>query len=132
MKQWISFLVVSIFYSCTQEPIPLLGKWKTNSVHYSATYQIEQNEGENELQVLILSYNDGTTTYKYEGEKPQYLCTNLHKENNNLYVDGTSGATKKEGVKHKYEIALINADSLRVTSYLLKKPLTEIWIKAQH
>lgn len=131
MKQWIYFLLFTLLFSCEQETTHLLGKWKTNSNYYSAVYQIEKIG--DDFQAQILSYNDGTTKYKFDGQNPKFLFTNLQENKNKYFVDGTSGATKTENIKPKYEIACIGNDSLKVTSFLLNKPLTEIWTRlTQH
>lgn len=127
MLRWIfaSFLIILI--ACQQRQDPLIGKWKVNSKFYYATYQILEDG--NQLKGLVISYNDGTSKYHYDKEKPYYIFTGLKKENAQYYVNGVSGATTKNSESKSIEIKRINNDSLEVTTFVMSKPLTEIWTR---
>lgn len=127
MKQWIFLLFPIIMVSCQRQEDPLVGKWKVNSKFYSATYQI--SEAGNELNGLVLSYNDGTSKYKQGDEKQYFVFTGLKKESELQYVDGISGATSKKDAPKSIEIKQINKDTLEVTTFIMNKPLTEIWTR---
>jgi len=66
------FLLFSI--ACTQHADPIEGEWKLNSRFYSATYKITKES--NQLNGLVLYYNDGTT--KYKQTEPPNTNTTAH------------------------------------------------------
>jgi len=127
MKQWLILLFLLIAIACRQQIDPLVGIWKVNSSFYSATYQIMKKR--NQLNGLVLFYNDGTTRYKHDGTQQQYIFNGLKKKEDGQYVDGISGATTKNDTPKNIEIKIINKDTLEVTTFVMNKPLVEFWTR---
>lgn len=120
-------LIISLC-SCYRQYNDIKGEWKVNSKFYHATYQIIEED--DNLNGLVLYYNDGTTKYTYDGTKRRYVFTGLKKEKNQ-YVDGISGATSKNSTPKSIEIKSKSEDTLEVTTYIMDKPLLEIWTRKQ-
>lgn len=127
MKKTILLTLFITVFSCGKTDNPLLGLWKVNSKFYKATCQIlEEN---NEVKGLVLYYNDDTTVYSYkDGQDKNYFFNNI-KKHDNVYIDAVSGATKTEKSNDLVTLNLISKDTLEVKTYLMKKPIKEIWIK---
>lgn len=119
------FLLFSI--ACTQHTDPIEGEWKVDSRFYSATCKITKEN--NQLNGLVLYYNDGTTKYKHDSSTNYYFFTGLKKQKNNHYIDGISGATSKNEISKNIEIKHKSKDTLKVTTIVLNKPLVEIWTR---
>ncbi len=120
-------VLLSIFmFSCSSRQDSIIGEWKVNSRFYQAVYQIvEENDA---LSGVVLYYNDGTTKYKYDGLKRRYAFTGLKKDKDQ-YVDGITGATTKMEAPKSVEIKKRGRDTLEMTSYIMEKPLVEIWTR---
>ena len=120
-------MVVIVLFSCTKKENPLVGTWKVSSKFYRATCKVFE-EG-NHIKGLVLYYNDDTTIYRYEeGQPKNYFFKNLI-EKDNGYVDAVSGATKVESSNETVQLKLVSEDTLIVTTYIMHKPIKEIWIK---
>ena len=126
MKGWIITLLLIISMSCNHQPDDMVGKWKTHSKHYTATFQIFE-EGK-KLNGLVLYYNDGTSKYNYDKNKPYYLFKGLKKKDD-VYIDAMTGATTKSDTPKTLEIKKRNIDTLDVTTYIRNKPLREVWTR---
>ncbi|MEW7290245.1 hypothetical protein [Aquimarina sp. 2304DJ70-9] len=123
-KYITSCMVIILLFSCSGKKNQLLGAWSLESNFYRATYEIVEDDGK--IKAKVLYYNDDTTAYQYDGQTPQYLFSDL-KEKENRYIDAVSGATNTE--TNYPNIKVISQDSLEVTTYLVNKPLKEIWIR---
>ncbi len=126
MKLLLSILMLCFLFSCSNEEDKLLGIWQSDSEFYRATYKIEKKG--TDVKGLLLYYNDDTTVYKYEGDKEHYLFTGL-KQQDQIFVDATAGATKSVSAKNPIELKLINYDTLAVTTYVMNRSLKEFWIR---
>lgn len=124
MRHILLVCLIAVTLSCVADTSPLLGTWKVDSPFYRATYQIENHSGK--CRAKVLYYNDDTTVYRYNDDDPWYQFTNL-KSKKNEYVDAISGATKTG--KQSISIVPVHKDTLKVTSYILHKPLTETWFR---
>jgi hypothetical protein len=125
MKKGI-LLVFVIVWSCTTDSAALLGRWHVDSKFYRATYDIVEVDGD--LKVEVIYYNDDTTILKQNKAKPYYLYNDL-KPKGDQFVDAISGATKSNTQEVSFKLR--HKDTLEVTTYILKKSLTETWIKTQ-
>lgn len=114
-----------VFIACNSSDSILEGKWKLISPFYKASCQIIKKG--NGFEGLILSYNDGTSTYQYDANKPFYAFTCLKKQGG-IYVDGVSGATQQKG-KTKVSAQLISKDTLQLTTLIANQELKEIWAR---
>lgn len=126
MKRWIIILITIIGVSCHHHPDDLIGVWTVQSKFYSGTYQIKEDG--KKLSGVVLYYNDGTSKYTYNEEKPYYIFTGLKKDNG-IYIDAVTGATSSNEKPQTLEIQKIHLDTLEVTTYIRNKPLKEIWIR---
>lgn len=124
MKKLVFFFLGLILIACVKEKHSIEGIWKVNNNHYKATYQIIQEQ--NRLIGKVIYYNDGTTILHETGTDKDLFLFNL-KQKNNTYVDAVSGATNNK--TNTTIIKTKHIDSLEVTSYIMKKPITEIWIR---
>ena len=139
MGKYLLMLGLVGLITCTsktplQQNNSITGVWQVESKFYAATYKIEQHQ--RSLQAQVLFYDDGTTRYQYQQGKKHFLFENLKrkkKSKKELYLDGNSGATKKEGNTHKisskFKLKPISPDILEVTSYVMQQPLTEHWVR---
>ncbi|WP_339756607.1 hypothetical protein [uncultured Winogradskyella sp.] len=127
MKMKLSLLLLIMSLSCTQKADVLLGTWRVQSPFYKATCKIlEENDS---IKGLVLYYNDDTTVYSYkEGEAKNYFFNNL-KEKGGQYIDAISGATKTKSSNEKATLNLLSKDTLEITTYIMHKPLKEIWVR---
>ena len=125
-KTYIIYLtILSVLLSCTTND-PLEGIWIVRSDYYRATCEIHKTyQG---FQGLMLSYDDGTTIYKHDPQQPRHLFKNI-KLKDREYVDGVSSATIKSGTSKNISIKLINEDSLLMTTYIMNRPVEELWTK---
>ncbi|MGH1388047.1 hypothetical protein [Kordia sp.] len=124
-----AFLISSaiVVFSCTKKENPMIGIWKVNSRFYKATCEIlEENDT---VKGEVLYYNDNTTVYRSEKGQPKSYFFNNIKEKNGTYIDAVSGATKIENENKTAILHLLSKDTLEVTTYILNKPLKEIWIR---
>lgn len=127
MKSIIPILILFfLLVGCHKDGKELHGEWRVNSSFYQSTCRIFEDN--NQLKGLILTYNDGTTRYQHDGSTLRYLFENL-KEKDGLFVDAISGATVKAGEQPAISIEQKSKDTLAVTSYVMNRPLTEIWTK---
>ncbi len=117
-------MMIILLFSCSGRKNQLLGTWNLASKFYRATYEIVEDGGK--LKAKVLYYNDDTTVYRYDEQTPQYLFSDL-KEKENRYIDAVSGATNTK-TNHP-NIKIISQDSLEVTTYLMNKPIQEIWVR---
>ncbi len=112
--------------ACNQQD-NIIGEWKVNSKFYQATFEImEENDTWNGL---VVYYNDGTTKYMHNDTKSRYAFTGLKKEKE-VYVDGITAATSKKGAPKSVEIRKQGKDSLEVTTYIMNKPIVEVWTRS--
>lgn len=127
MKRQMLILCSIMMISCQYQQDSLIGKWKVNSKFLNATYQILEDG--DELNGLVLFYDDGTTKYRHDGTKNHYVFKGLKKENEQ-YVDGISGATTKENnTPRSIEITKKHKDTLEVTTLVMNKPIVEFWTR---
>lgn len=126
MQKWIFIFFLLATMSCSQQEEILLGKWVVHSRFYQASYQILEEE--KEFKALVLYYNDGTSKYQYDGSNKHFLFTKLKKKKGQ-YIDAISGATTKEGRGEHLSIHPKNKDTLEVTTYIMDRPLKEIWTR---
>ncbi len=126
MKKWVFIIILLSILSCKEKESHLIGDWNLQSKFYSATYRIQQ-EGK-KLNALILYHNDNTSVYKYDGNQSHFIFEGMKKKGNH-YVDGASGATNKTNDSKNIEIKEKHSDTLEVTSYIMGKPLIEIWTR---
>lgn len=126
MKKWIIAGYLLSLFAC-QNPIDtIVGEWRANSAFYQATYEIIAEEDHWNGQVLY--YHDGTTKYRYDGRGKRYLFTGL-KKSDGQYIDGISGATATGNQLKSIEINKKHEDTLEVTTYVMNKPIVEIWTR---
>lgn len=122
-----TWIVLILLTACTAKNDVLEGKWKLSSLFYNASYQII-DKGD-EFEAVVLSYNDGTSNYQYRDDERYYAFTDL-KRKDDIYVDGTSGATKQKG-KAKVSVKVLHKDSLELTTSIANQELKEIWIRVK-
>ena len=122
----ILLVFISLITSCNFNS-DINGTWMINNDYYKATYRIYDED--NCKKALIVSYNDGTTKFSSKTKPNQYVFSNL-KEQNGVYIDAISGATKTTAPTHTNHIKIKHKDTLEVTSYIMNKPLIEFWIKS--
>ena len=105
----------------------MIGIWKVDSKFYKATCEIlEENDT---VKGVVLYYNDNTTKYKHEVGAPKSYFFNDIKEKNGTYIDAISGATKIENNNKTATLHLLSKDTLEITTYIMNKPLKEIWTR---
>lgn len=123
-RQWMIIgIAISILTGCGSKP-EILGTWKIDDGFYKATYRIQMvNE---KISTEVLSYNDGTTSYRKRDES-HFLFKDLQKKGERyVEVDGVTGATTTEG-ENVASIKLVNDSTLEVTQYIMEHPIIEIW-----
>ena len=106
----------------------ITGIWRANSEFYKATYLILEEQGS--LKAKVLSYDDGTTRYNSSKKRTWYQFNDLV-ENQGIYVDGISGATRKVSHDAADNVKVVDPDSLEVTRHVLGRPLKEKWIRVK-
>lgn len=124
MKRALLLLTCSLFIFCSKKEHKIIGLWNVKSNYYKATYKIEQQS--NKLVGRVIYYNDGTTVlHETKTDKDLFLFDLKLKKD--TYIDAVSGATNTK--KQTTSIKLKHNDTLEVTSYIMKKPLIETWIR---
>ncbi|WP_047788947.1 hypothetical protein [Tenacibaculum mesophilum] len=123
------FLLITIilFLGCSK-PFDqrIIGIWKTNSKFYKATYKFEKVN--KHIVGKLLYYNDGTTILHETGtDKDIFIKNLLYKDL--LFIDALSGATQTNTLN--YQIEVKHQDTLKVTTYIRRKPLIETWTRKQ-
>lgn len=127
MRKTFLISIAIVFFSCTKKENPLIGIWKVDSKFYKATCGILEEEGL--TKGVVLYYNDNTTVYTHEeGQPKSYFFKNI-KEKDGTYIDAVSGATKTEDSSKTATLHLVSTDTLEITTYIMNKPLKEIWIR---
>lgn len=125
MKKNILLITCFLFIFCSEKEHDIIGFWNVESNYYRATYKIENKN--NKLIGKVIYYNDDTTILKETHTDKDIFLFNLKLKKDNIYVDAVSGATSS---KNQNTIIKVNhKDTLEVTSYIMKKPLKEIWIR---
>ncbi len=108
----------------TQIDKRILGIWNVQSNFYKATYKIEKKG--KKIIGKLLYYNDDTTVLHETNTDKDIFLHDL-KYKNGVYVDAISGATTTKNLTIKIK----HQDTLEVTSYIIHKPLIEIWTRKQ-
>lgn len=126
MINWITLMISFIVFSNPHFKSNIEGDWKVNSKFYSASYLIKKEN--NNINALVLYYNDGTTKYKYDSKNKHYAFKDLRWEKDQ-YVDGVSGATSGTEASRSIEIKKISMDTLQIKRFLVRKPIVEIWTR---
>lgn len=124
----VTLLIASLITlaSCQNQLPPIDGIWKVHSQFYAAKCKIYEDD--NSLKGRALYYNDGTTIYHDNEKQPMFFFRDLQAQGN-MYVDGISGATHTDKQQNNLSIEVKAADTLLVTSYVLGKPIKEIWTR---
>jgi len=126
MKYWYFILFLVGIISCNSSTNVLIGKWQVESPFYKAIYQIVKKDGR--LKTQILFYDDDTYRYRFNGKKEKYLFQNIQ-QNEEAFVDMVSGATKQSDQSKLPKLILVHQDTLSVTTYQMRKPITETWVR---
>lgn len=127
MKKALFISIAIIVFSCTKKESSIIGIWKVDSKFYKATCEILEEKGV--VKGIVLYYNDNTTVYRHEeGQPKSYFFKNI-KEKDGTYIDAISGATKTENPSKTTTLQLISKDTIEITTYIMNKPLKEIWIR---
>ncbi len=127
MKKALFISIAIIVFSCTKKESSIIGIWKVDSKFYKATCEILEENGV--MKGVVLYYNDNTTVYRHEeGQEKSYFFKNI-KEKDGTYIDAISGATKTENSSKTATLQLISKDTIEITTYIMNKPLKEIWIR---
>lgn len=127
MRKVFLISIVIVVFSCVKKENPMIGIWKVDSKFYKATCEIlEENDT---VKGVVLYYNDNTTKYKHEVGAPKSYFFNDIKEKNGTYIDAISGATKIENNNKTATLHLLSKDTLEITTYIMNKPLKEIWTR---
>ena len=122
----ISLITTCLFFAfCTKKEHPIVGLWNVQSNYYKATFKIASEK--NKLVGKVIYYNDDTTILHETRTEKDIFLFNLKETDNNTYIDAVSGATETK--KHTTSISIKHKDTLEVTTYISKKPLTETWIR---
>lgn len=125
----LAILLLLFAVSCKDTIDPLEGEWEVRSRFFKARYEILRED--DQLKGLVLFYDDGTTKYRYDGTKRHYAYQNLVKKDS-VYVDAVSGATQvKEDHKMIDHIKMIGNDTLEMVSYMMNKPIVDVWVRKQ-
>ena len=126
-KIWLFISSLCFLFSCHEDhSSDLLGEWKVPSPYYSAKYQILEDD--DELHVLVLSYDDGTSRYSSNGKQKRYAYQSLNKKAHK-YVDAISGASTKASEQHTVELQPKGRDTLEITTFFMDRPLKEFWVR---
>ncbi|WP_272149982.1 hypothetical protein [Tenacibaculum aiptasiae] len=126
MKRYLFGLLIFLIGCSTQIDKRILGIWDVQSSFYKATYKIEKQA--NKLVGKVIYYNDDTTIIRETGTDKDIFLNNLTYKNN-TFVDAISGATQTNS--NNLKIKIKHKDTLEVTSYIMHKPLIEIWVRKQ-
>jgi len=125
MKKASFLLTCTLFVFCSKKEPEIIGLWSVKSNYYKATYKISLQK--NNLIGKVMYYNDGTTLLKETKTDKDIFLFNLKETKNHSYIDGVSGATETKN--QTTSIKIKHKDTLEVTTHILKKPLTETWIR---
>ncbi|KAB1155276.1 MULTISPECIES: DUF2147 domain-containing protein [Tenacibaculum] len=126
MKRYLFGLLIFLIGCSTQIDERILGIWDVQSSFYKATYKIEKQA--NKLVGKVIYYNDDTTIIRETGTDKDIFLNNLTYKDD-TFVDAISGATQTNSDNLKIKIK--HKDTLEVTSYIMHKPLIEIWVRKQ-
>ncbi|UTW66489.1 hypothetical protein KFE94_17850 [bacterium SCSIO 12643] len=126
MKYWYYILFLTGLISCNSSTNKLIGKWQVESPFYKAVYQIIKKDGE--LKTQILFYDDDIYRYRFNGKKEKYLFQNIQQKDED-FVDMVSGATTSANSNKLPKLKLVHEDTLNVTTYQMRKPITETWVR---
>ncbi|WP_420551374.1 hypothetical protein [Tenacibaculum aiptasiae] len=126
MKRYLFGLLIFLIGCSTQIDERILGIWNVQSSFYKATYKIEKQA--NKLIGKVIYYNDDTTIIRETGTDKDIFLNNLTYKDD-TFVDAISGATQTNSDNLKIKIK--HKDTLEVTSYIMHKPLIEIWVRKQ-
>lgn len=126
MKRYLFGLLIFLIGCSTQIDERILGIWNVQSSFYKATYKIEKQA--NKLVGKVIYYNDDTTIIRETGTDKDIFLNNLTYKDD-TFVDAISGATQTNSDNLKIKIK--HKDTLEVTSYIMHKPLIEIWVRKQ-
>lgn len=118
----ILFLVTLV--TCTSKKDPLVGTWKVEGPYYHATYQIIAQD--NGFVGKVMNYDDGTSHYTSEDNR---TCFEGLVKQDSIYVDGVSGASYLNKKGRTICLKIKNQDSLEATTYVLRQPLKEWWVR---
>ncbi len=125
MKRALFLLTCSLFIFCSRKEHEIIGLWTVKSNYYKATYKISLDE--NNLTGKVMYYNDGTTILRETKTDKDIFLFNLEETNNHTYIEAISGATETKN--QTTSIKIKHKDTLEVTSYIMKTPLIETWIR---
>ncbi|WP_299122029.1 hypothetical protein [uncultured Tenacibaculum sp.] len=126
MKRYLFGLLIFLIGCSTRIDERILGIWNVQSSFYKATYKIEKQA--NKLVGKVIYYNDDTTIIRETGTDKDIFLNNLTYKDD-TFVDAISGATQTNSDNLKIKIK--HKDTLEVTSYIMHKPLIEIWVRKQ-
>ena len=126
MRKYLFGLLIFLIGCSTQIDERILGIWNVKSSFYKATYKIEKLD--KNLVGKVIYYNDDTTIIKETGSNKDIFLKNITYKND-VFVDAISGATQTNSENLKIKIK--HKDTLEVTSYIMHKPLIEIWVRKQ-
>ncbi len=126
MKGTLYLSILLCLMSCSNKCQSLYGEWEVKSSYYKAIYNI--NNENDSIKARVVYYNDGTSVYGKSNSEVYYLFKNL-KEKNDRYVDVISGETKLKKTENNVSIQLISKDSIEAITYIMNKPLKEIWVR---
>lgn len=126
MKKWSIIFIMIILNSCQSKTDKILGEWKVISLNYKAKYSFVKEDGETKARVM--SYNDGTSRYKWDTNMKWYLSQNIE-ESDGHFVDATSGATN---TTENISFHLIKEDTMLVKFMSYNQIVQEVWIKEKN
>jgi hypothetical protein len=124
MKNYYWIVLTIGLFSCESKSNELLGIWELESPFYKAVYRIIDNGDSVKTQILF--YDDDTYRYRFNGQNLKYQFQNI-KEKEGYFVDAVSGATENADEIEESKLEFLNADTLLVTTYKMKKTITEKW-----
>ena len=127
-KRYLGILFVTTLFACSQsyQNVDISGTWLCKDKFHSAKYEVFLDE-EQEYKGLVLSYNDGTSKYKYDSLNEFFIFEKLRSEKGHYAVDGISGATNKTNAD--LEIHPISDDSLEVKRLVGETQVREYWVR---
>lgn len=123
MKRFLFLFLIFLVGCSTEIDNRILGTWNVQSKFYRGTFKIEKES--KKLIGKIIYYNDDTTILK-ETETDKDIFLHDLKMKDDVFIDAVSGATTHT---ENLNIKVKNKDTLEVTTYIMKKPLVEIWTR---
>lgn len=123
MKRYFLFFAFIIIACSTKIDQRIVGIWSVQSKFYKGTFKIEKTG--KKLVGKVLYYNDDTTILKETGTEKDIFLHDL-KMKDDVFIDAVSGATTHT---ENLTIKIKSKDTLEVTTYIMKKPLVEIWTR---